>query len=48
VLFDADDMKLFLLVRGFQDCSKIERDLNRPKTITHFLYALFSYLILNT
>jgi hypothetical protein len=45
VLFYADDMKLFLPVRGFQDCLS---DLNRPKTITHFLYALFSYLIVNT
>jgi hypothetical protein len=29
VLFYADDMKLFLLVRGFQDCLKIQSDLNR-------------------
>jgi hypothetical protein len=29
VLFYADDMKLFLPVRGFQDCLKIQSDLNR-------------------
>jgi hypothetical protein len=29
VLFYADDMKLFLPVRGFQDCLKIQGDLNR-------------------
>jgi hypothetical protein len=29
VLFYADDMKLFLLVRGFRDCLKIQSDLNR-------------------
>jgi hypothetical protein len=28
VLFYADDMKLFLPVRGFQDCIKIQSDLN--------------------
>jgi hypothetical protein len=27
--FYADDMKLFLLVRGFRDCLKIQSDLNR-------------------
>jgi hypothetical protein len=29
VLFYADDMKLFLLVRSLQDCLKIHSDLNR-------------------
>jgi hypothetical protein len=29
VLFYADDMKLFLLVRGIQDFLKIQSDLNR-------------------
>jgi hypothetical protein len=29
VLFYADDMKLFLPVRGFQDCMKIHSDLNK-------------------
>jgi hypothetical protein len=29
VLFYADDIKLILLVRNFQDCLKIEIDLNR-------------------
>jgi hypothetical protein len=29
VLFYADDMKLFLPVRGFQDCMKIQSDLNK-------------------
>jgi hypothetical protein len=29
VLFDADDMKLFLPVKGFQDCIKIQSDLNK-------------------
>jgi hypothetical protein len=29
VLFYADDMKLFLPVRGFQDCLRIQEDLNR-------------------
>jgi hypothetical protein len=29
VLFYADDMKLFLQVRGFRDCLKIQSDLNR-------------------
>jgi hypothetical protein len=28
VLFYADDMKLFISVRGFQDC-KIQSDLNK-------------------
>jgi hypothetical protein len=28
VLFYADDMKLFLPVRGFRDCLKIQDDLN--------------------
>jgi hypothetical protein len=27
--FNADDMKLFLHVRGFRDCLKIQSDLNR-------------------
>jgi hypothetical protein len=29
VLFYADNMKLFLLVRGVQNCLKIQSDLNR-------------------
>jgi hypothetical protein len=29
VLYYADDMKLFLPVRGFQDCMKIQSDLNK-------------------
>jgi hypothetical protein len=29
VLFYADDMKLFLPIRGFHDCLKIQCDLNR-------------------
>jgi hypothetical protein len=29
VLFYADDMKLFLPVRGFRDCLKIQSDLNK-------------------
>jgi hypothetical protein len=29
VLFYADDMKLFLPVRGFRDCLRIQDDLNR-------------------
>jgi hypothetical protein len=29
VLFDADDMKLFLPVSGFQNCLKIQSDLNK-------------------
>jgi hypothetical protein len=29
VLLYADDMKLFLPVRGFQDCMKIQSDLNK-------------------
>jgi hypothetical protein len=29
VLFYADDMKLFLPVKGFQDCMKIQSDLNK-------------------
>jgi hypothetical protein len=29
VFFYADDMKLFLPVRGFRDCLKIQSDLNR-------------------
>jgi hypothetical protein len=29
VLFYADDMKLFLPVSGFQDCLKIQSDLNK-------------------
>jgi hypothetical protein len=29
LLFCADDMKLFLPVRGFRDCLKIQNDLNR-------------------
>jgi hypothetical protein len=29
VLFNADDLKLFLPVRGFQVCLKIQSDLNR-------------------
>jgi hypothetical protein len=29
VLFYADDMKLFFPVRGFQDCMKIQSDLNK-------------------
>jgi hypothetical protein len=29
VLFFADDMKQFLPVRGFQDCIKIQSDLNK-------------------
>jgi hypothetical protein len=29
VRFYADDMKLFLPVRGFQDCIKIQSDLNK-------------------
>jgi hypothetical protein len=29
VLFYADDMKLFLPVRGFKDCMKIQSDLNK-------------------
>jgi hypothetical protein len=29
VLFDADDMKLFLPVSGFQDCLKVQSDLNK-------------------
>jgi hypothetical protein len=29
ILFYADDMKLFLQVRGFRDCLKIQSDLNR-------------------
>jgi hypothetical protein len=29
VLFYADDMKLFLPVRGYQGCLKIQSDLNR-------------------
>jgi hypothetical protein len=29
VLFNADDMKLFLPVRGFRDCLKFQSDLNR-------------------
>jgi hypothetical protein len=29
VFFYADDMKLFLSVRGFQDCLKISSNLNR-------------------
>jgi hypothetical protein len=28
-MFYANDMKLFLLVRGFQDCMKIQSDLNK-------------------
>jgi hypothetical protein len=28
-LFYADDIKLFLPVRGFRDCLKIQSDLNR-------------------
>jgi hypothetical protein len=29
LLFYVDDMKLFLLVKGFQDCMKIQSDLNK-------------------
>jgi hypothetical protein len=29
VLFYADDLKLFLTVKGFQDCMKIQSDQNK-------------------
>jgi hypothetical protein len=35
VLLYADDMKLFLPVRGFQDCMKIPSDLKKLSTEIH-------------
>jgi hypothetical protein len=52
LLFYADDMKLFLRVRGFQDCMKIQSDVNKlsewceRKSLFLLYYLFYSILIL--